>query len=1341
MDQITFLLVVHTLSFVKLIQGQCETNYTCVCHCTDCSSGCQSCLPGWSGSTENFCQKANTLYQFYAKDSEHIKVLDGNSSSFEESVYDPPFILVRLKAPKVVRRLDITLQLDAENNYTVYVKDDKYVIKNTLECNTFSYKGIRTIKTISVVCKQPLEGIYIHIVSVLKVPLRVYEIEEFECSNGSFGYDCTGICPKTCSDQCNKETGQCTCKTGFWGTYCNQTCSTLCKDTLCDHSSGVCVDCILGHYGLNCTDQCSLGCQDTCNKTSGHCKCKNGYYSANCSLQCSENCKNSYCLQESGICASCIQGKYGNFCKEDCFGDCGDSCAQDTGLCTSCAEGKYDLYCNSSCPENCKSKICDRNTGKCSPCRAGFMGEKCLKMCPAHCQECIQDGFKCTKCDDGWYGETCQKRCQESCGGNKTCDIERGLCHVCSVGYFGEFCKQKCNENCDAGNMCDKVSGYCHSCKPGKRGSFCAESCSQNCRNLSCFMNESCFNGCEDGWFGLECTAKCSFAIPSCDICEVIDDKQVCHNCSDSWFLNDSRCVKCPQNCSSCISVSKCHECKQNLFYGETCNLPCNAACSNKTCDITGQCIGKCEDKKYGPNCNQDCPVGCRRCHNATWCSSCENGFQMKCESCQDNSACSECGFCVNSDTNEDGIGIPAGIMSAVGLYSIAVLLTPCLLLSLIFMFLIGTLKHKRTARKKPITACINQVEPDLKYRGPNYENTGISLYNTRGSIAFLEEIDQGQPSDDVVEIKEENHVYVNIKITKISISKLWEYKLENTAHGTFDTEFKELPSGLLLRTTEATKKENKKRNRYKQIYPYDTNRVVLTTLGEDTSYINASFIDGHETSKEYIAAQGPFTDETVEDFWRMVWHENVNTIVILTNLEENGVIKCKRYWPSEEEERVYGDVYVKRLSSERTTDYIVRCFQILTVRNSIDNKKENESRTLEQFHFMAWPDKGVPNNVDCILDFRRKIKSKADIRNPIVVHCSAGIGRTGTYIALDYLINQGQRTKSVDVISCVTKLRNQRAHLVQTVEQYIYLYAALTKALTGKESMVREGEFLSSYNKLKIPNPDTGKTYLEEEFSLIEKLLPGVNEIQCQAAKDINNRPKNRYSNIFAGDNHKVYLNGEGSDYIDAVFLPSAQHQFGYIVTNTPIDNTVEDFLSMVDAQEVYTIVQLTDDDEIEGWTGNYRLTPTSEKQRFHSFDLQSYQFHNKQVVHLYTGHLWNGKRFVPSGYRALASLVDAVLEERRNHSGSPVLVVCQYGAERSGLFFVLANLVEQLHLYRSVDVLQTVLNVRHRRSQVVPCMEQLEYIYDFIENYLKMQNGEHVDEVVYFNETNGLV
>nr|XP_022315866.1 uncharacterized protein LOC111119720 isoform X2 [Crassostrea virginica] len=1323
MNLITFILVVNIVSFVNLIEAQCNKNGTCVCHCADCSSGCQSCSPGWSGSKENFCQKANTLYQFHSMNSEHINVLDGNTNTYEESKYSQPYIRVHLKESKVLSRLDITLQLDDENEYSVYVKDNKHAIEDSLICNTFTYKGVGTIQTIPFVCKQTLEGKYIHIVTSLTTSLRVYEIEQFECTNGSFGFNCSDICPNSCSGTCNKVTGQCACKTGFWGAYCNETCSMRCKDKLCDSASGVCVDCIPGNYGLGCNGQCSPGCQDICNTTSGFCQCKQGFYSDDCSLQCTENCNNRYCYQESGFCASCIPGKYGNFCKENCLGDCDGNCVQTTGLCGNCTKGKYGfycnetcqkhcegdicnratgkcldcvinaygLYCNETCPKNCEGDICDRVTGRCNKCKIGYMGNTCLENCPGHCKECSQDGYTCNRCEDGWYDLKCEKRCHESCGGNTTCDINSGWCHVCSVGYFGNFCGQKCSDNCDASYMCDKMTGNCQSCKAGKRGSMCNVSCSEHCRNLSCSRNESCINGCEDGWFGPQCKYDCLYALPSCAKCKFIDDdddEPVCQQCSNAWFLNGSKCSQCPRNCSSCLSDSKCHACKNNYFYGETCNLPCNPACRNKTCDITGQCILECDNSKYGTKCDQDCPVGCRSCHNASMCLSCEDGFFMNCESCQHNATCRECEKCVNVDTimNEN----KNSIMDEDGLYIIPVLLTPLLFPCLVFLFLIGRLKHKWSDRKKPITACIRQVAPDLKRRDTHYENTGISLYNTRGSIAFLDEIDQGQPSDDVVEIKEENHVYVNIKISKISISSLWEYKLENTAHGTFDTEFKELPSGMLRRTTEATKKENKKRNRYKQIYPYDTNRVVLTTLGEDTSYINASYIDGHETSKEYIAAQGPFTDETVEDFWRMVWQENVNTIVILTNLEENGVIKCKKYWPSEEEERVNGGVHVKRLSSERTTDYIVRCFQILT---------ENESRTLEQFHFTAWPDKGVPNNVDCILDFRRRIKSKADIRNPIVVHCSAGIGRTGTYIALDYLINQGQRHKSVDVINCVTKLRNQRAHLVQTVEQYIYLYGALTKELTGKQSMFREGEFLAYYNQMKISNTYTGKTDLEEEFSLIEKLLPGVNEIQCQAAKDINNRPKNRYSNILAGDNHRVYLNREGSDYINAIFLP------------------------------------------IERWTGNYRLTPTSKKQRFDSFDLQSYQFHNKQEIHLYNGHLWKGKRFVPSGYRALASLVDAVIEERRNHSGSPVLVVCQNGAKRSGLFCVLANLVEQLHLYRSVDVLQTVLNVRHRRSQVVPCMEQLEYIYGFIENYLKMQNGEHVDELVYFNETNGLV
>nr|XP_034313976.1 receptor-type tyrosine-protein phosphatase alpha [Crassostrea gigas] len=827
-----------------------------------------------------------------------------------------------------------------------------------------------------------------------------------------------------------------------------------------------------------------------------------------------------------------------------------------------------------------------------------------------------------------------------------------------------------------------------------------------------------------------------------------MDNAPVCTHCADRWYLMERNCIKCPENCSLCVSSEECLECKNNFYYGKTCNLTCNTACINKTCDITGSCKHGCDNSKYGKECDKECMKHCKTCLNSTMCLECEAGYFGKsctmclenCNKCENRSTCTHCKIgwtydngkcleknkkhpdatCINGDESND-----SNCNDQQQLTPLIASIVPILLMIIVFYLVVWQMKQKWKNRSIVIEQ--HTLEPLQKRTGHCYENAGVSVYNTRGSQALLEEIDPDEQSNDTDVDEFESHNYVNVNMTRISLQRLWEYKLQNAANDLMNTEFKTLPTGLLLNCKEAKKSENKKRNRYKYVYPYDANRVMLSTDGKECndSYINASYINGFETPKEYIASQGPFTDETVTDFWRMVWNENVNTIVILTNLEENGVKKCKKYWPSTE--TMYGFINVKTLSSDSSSCYKVRRFQITM---------ENESRKVEQFHFTAWPDKGVPSTVNSILDFRRKMRGKVDITNPIVVHCSAGIGRTGTFIALDFLINQGQKERSVDVVSCVTNLRYQRTHLVQTVEQYNYLYGAVTKELTGKESGKQENEFITYYNQMKRINQSTGTTFIEEEFNLIEKLAPGIDENRYQTAKAVNNRHKNRHSNILTDDNFRIYINRPDGDYINAISLPSVQQNFAYIITHTPLPETVDDFFSMMADQEVLTIVQLDNDaDEVFGTRcrskdetfsqNSYELNP-QEKTTFGNFELLTCHFQDDHAlvsrhVKLYRGRFWNGNHVVPNDLQPMISLVETILNRRREQMENPVVVVCRDGAQRSGLFCVLANLVEQLQLSGSVDILQTVLNVRHRRPQIVPCLEQLEYIYDFIKKYLE--------------------
>ncbi|XP_046583686.1 receptor-type tyrosine-protein phosphatase epsilon-like [Haliotis rubra] len=222
---------------------------------------------------------------------------------------------------------------------------------------------------------------------------------------------------------------------------------------------------------------------------------------------------------------------------------------------------------------------------------------------------------------------------------------------------------------------------------------------------------------------------------------------------------------------------------------------------------------------------------------------------------------------------------------------------------------------------------------------------------------------------------------------------------------------------------------------------PDDDTRVKLQTLPDKpgSDYINASYIDGYSEPRVYIAAQGP-NKKTLTDFWRLIWEKNCTRIVMLTNLMEMGKTKCAAYW-SDKKDWTVGDFNIAVISSSERAHWVVRELQVT-------EKKTNTCRRFHQFHFTTWPDHWIPEETS-LAEFLWLVRTAANTHSvPLLVHCSAGIGRTGTYIAVDYLLDQALTEDKVDVFGCVSKMRDQRKGMIQTKEQYACVYLTLQEAL-----------------------------------------------------------------------------------------------------------------------------------------------------------------------------------------------------------------------------------------------------------------------------------------------------
>uniref|UniRef100_A0A3P9KBT3 protein-tyrosine-phosphatase n=1 Tax=Oryzias latipes TaxID=8090 RepID=A0A3P9KBT3_ORYLA len=275
--------------------------------------------------------------------------------------------------------------------------------------------------------------------------------------------------------------------------------------------------------------------------------------------------------------------------------------------------------------------------------------------------------------------------------------------------------------------------------------------------------------------------------------------------------------------------------------------------------------------------------------------------------------------------------------------------------------------------------------------------------------------------------------------------------KLQADSHYLLSEEYEDLKDvGRNQPLDSALLPENRGKNRYNNILPYDSTRVKLSYVDDDpcSDYINASYIPGNNFRREYIATQGPLPG-TKDDFWKMVWEQNVHNVVMVTQCVEKGRVKCDHYWPFDQDPLYYGDLIVQMLSESVLSEWTIREFRICS------EEQLSFSRLVRQFHYTVWPDHGIPDNTQSLIQFVRTVRdyvNRSPGSGPTVVHCSAGVGRSGTFIVLDRVLQQLDVRDTVDIYGAVFDLRLHRSHMVQTEGQYSYLHNCVRDVLRARK-------------------------------------------------------------------------------------------------------------------------------------------------------------------------------------------------------------------------------------------------------------------------------------------------
>ncbi|XP_041374098.1 receptor-type tyrosine-protein phosphatase mu-like [Gigantopelta aegis] len=1092
------------------------------------------------------------------------------------------------------------------------------------------------------------------------------EVEVYVCDAGTFGDDCSQFCH--CRDgSYNYTTGNCTggCMTNWTGTSCNT----------CDSS----------HYGELCSEDCS-----------------------------SRHCKGNSTCDNSGQCNNgCSAGWLGIFCNAKCPND------------------RYGQICNSTCNDrHCRENSgCNHVTGRCvGGCDRGYHSVDCTMSCQTT------------------YGFNCNKSCDaRHCLGRKDCDVFYGNCTggcqagwelpdcttECQGGTFGSGCKAKCSERHCKGDSssCDVKNGTCqHGCQPGWKspscnipcdsdtyGADCTFQCTQrHCKESTSSCNHvtgSCEGPCQNGWLGIDCTGCDGKYGPNCSL------TCVARHCKDNKAPCDHMTGSCKGECLPGWQSATCTDKCSSETYGNNCEM----LCSNRQCRYmkschheTGQCEGDCASGWTGTTCSK------------VLVSAASTGKKSV-------------GFPV--------IPVAGGIGAAVVVIVVIIIIIIVVFRrrkpkqkssventaspenigkpqEITRGAPDGSVYVNIGESAKPSTKKLVTKETDSIHLVPAI-NTGniVSVVNAgyiesvinsadvnTGDVVSIEStgdvepiiisadiapvVDQREPEDqqaneDEEAVQDPNTYYNDVQPgpppfkmpeEAFDVSEL-EGIIESIRRqpGGFEAEYLKLPSGFKHPYNDSQIPDNRCKNRFTGYYPYDNNRVKLYMLPNVpySDYINASFVDAYKKLNYFIASQAP-NSVTLPDFWRMIWEKDCGQIIMLTNLVEGGKHKCVPYWKDSGSMNVgYFDVVVTEITER--ADYTIR-------KINVTQKKSKNCKTFDHYHFTSWPDHGVPKVLDLLEFFWLTRETPPSHPGPVLVHCSAGIGRTGTYIALHILTDEMNKTGRMNILGMMTKIREQRKNMVQTMNQYECIFTSMLEVAKYGQTHMTTSKYAQEYAELK-GSLNMGHKTLDELGQVI-------------ASTDTSNKGVSRKNRLWVDGNSDLFV----------VKAPSTLLSTGYLLVYTPqrTENLLWKLIMENDSLTVVTLGNKNDDAFIPrpGHSltyGNVTVTSVNETDvsgeiTLRMLNVEIKDSDEKKEIANFSVQSSSNPSNTSTVINCLTTLTEKLLDRQNNLQFHPITIVFDESDRKEGLSLcILNNIMSAVSLDKRVEIFN---NVRRLQS-----------------------------------------